>query len=128
MSILTGIADVAVSGLWRVGAIATLAGAAATSSYLGYEWLMAAHDRDAARASLAVDQKKTADLTSAIHDQNIAVAAMAAATADAVAKREAAEKAAASAVSASANRAAAVKASTAANCAGVLNEAWGAWK
>ena len=128
MSILTEVSDVAVSGLWKLGAIATLAGAAATSSYLGYEWFMAAHDRDVARADLRVAQDENKGLAAAIHDQNIAIAGYAAASADAVTKREAAEKASADTIAHGANKAAAVKASAATTCAGVLNEAWGTWK
>lgn len=128
MSILSEVSAVAVSGLWKLGAIVTVAGAAASSAYFGYEWFMAAHDRDAARADLLVEQKKAADLMSAIHDHNIAISGLAAATKDATDKRAAAEKASADAIARGANRAAAVKASTATNCAGVLNEAWGGWK
>ena len=48
MSILTEVSDVAVSGLWKLGAIATIAGAAASTAYLGYEWHAAASARDTA--------------------------------------------------------------------------------
>ena len=120
MSILSA----AVSGIWRVGAIAALVAAAGA----GGGWALAAHDRDVTRADLAKERKVSADLTSAIHDQNIAVAGLAAATAEAVARRAAAEKAAAGAIAASTSRASAVSASKAPDCAGVLNEAWEAWK
>lgn len=128
MSIVTEAADVAVNGLWKIGAIIVLVLALVVGVYLGYEWYMAAHDRDAARADLVIERKANADLTSAIHDQNMAVAAMAAKTADAETRRDAAEKAAAAAIARSTTRASAVSASTAANCTGVLNDAWGAWK
>lgn len=128
MSILSDVSDVAVSGLWKLGAIVTIAGAAASSAYLGYEWFMAAHDRDVARADLVKANAANTALTGAVHDLNIAVAGYAAATQDAVDKRAAAEKASADAIAYGANRAAAVKASTATNCAGVLNEARGVWK
>lgn len=128
MNILSDVSAVAVSGLWKLGAIVTMAGAAASTAYLGYEWFMAAHDRDLARGALAVEQKKTSDLTGAIHDQNVAIAGLAAKTQEAVDKRDAAERAAADAIARGVNRAATVKASTASNCAGVLNEAWGTWK
>lgn len=94
----------------------------------GGGWWLAAHDRNVARTDLVAARKANDDLTSAIHDQNIAVAAMAAQTADAQMRRIAAERAAASALEHGATRAAAVKASTATDCAGLLNEAWKEWK
>jgi hypothetical protein len=79
MSILSTVGGVAVGGLWKVGAIAALAGGVMSSAYLGYEWHMAAHDRDVARADLVAEQGRNADLTVAIREQNRAVEAMGAA-------------------------------------------------
>ena len=120
MSILTA----AVAGARKVGAIAALLLAAGA----GGGWALAAHDRDVARADLVKERKVSADLAGAIHEQNIAVAGLAAATADAVTKRETAEKAAADAIKRAGSRASAVSASMAPDCAGVLNEAWEGWK
>lgn len=120
MSILSA----AVSGAWKVGAIAALLVAAGA----GAGWALAAHDRDVARADLRTAQDENKGLAGAIHDQNIAVAGLAAKTQEAVDKRVVAEKAAAAAIARGTSRAAAVSASSAPDCAGVLNEAWGAWK
>lgn len=124
MSIISTVGAAAVSGVWKVGAIAALVVAAGA----GGGWALAAHDLRGARADLAKVRAENGDLKSAIHDQNIAVAGLAAATADAVTRRAAAEKAAAGAIAASTARASAVSASAARDCAGVLNEAWEAWK
>ena len=48
MSILSGVVSAAVSGLWKIGAIAAVTGAAASSAYLGYQWHAAAGARDTA--------------------------------------------------------------------------------
>jgi hypothetical protein len=124
MSILTTVGATAVSGFWKLGAIAALVIAAG----FGGGWVLAAHDRNVARADLVKERKVSADLTAAVHEQNIAVAGLAAATADAVTRREAAQKAVAGAIARSTTRAAAVSTSTAQDCAGVLNEAWEGWK
>lgn len=124
MSVISTVGAVAVSGFWKLGAIAALLAAAAA----GGGWALAVHDRDVARADLVKERKVSADLTAAVHEQNIAVDGLAAATADAAKRREAAEKAAAGAVARSATRAAAVSTSAAPDCAGVLNEAWEGWK
>jgi hypothetical protein len=94
----------------------------------GGGWALAAHDLRGARADLAEARTENGELKSSIHEQNIAVAGLAAATADAVKRRETAEKAAAGAIVRSGTRAAAVSSSAAPDCAGVLNEAWERWK
>jgi hypothetical protein len=124
MSILSTISSMAVSGIWKVGAIATLVVAA--GAFGG--WALAAHDRNVARAQVEKLHTENGDLKAAMTEQNIAVGAMAASTAEAVRRREAAEKAAAGAIARAPARAAAVSASTAPDCAGVLNEAWEGWK
>jgi hypothetical protein len=124
MSILSTISSMAVSGIWKVGAIATLVVAAGA----GGGWALAAHERNVARAQVEKLHTENGDLKAAMKEQNIAVGAMAASTAEAVRRREAAEKAAAGAIARAPARAAAVSASTAPDCAGVLNEAWKGWK
>jgi hypothetical protein len=120
MSILSA----AVGGMWKVGAIAALLLAAGA----GGGWAIAAHDRNVVRADLAKAQDENKNLSSALRDQNIAVAGLAAATAEAERRRLAAEAAAKPAIAQSAARASAASASKAPDCAGVLNEAWEAWK
>ncbi|MDQ2821767.1 MAG: hypothetical protein M3Y65_15470 [Pseudomonadota bacterium] len=120
MSILTD----AVGGIWKVGAIAALVLAAGAAG----GWALAAHDGNVVRADLAAERKVTGELKTSIHDQNIAVAGLAAATAEAERRRLAAETAAKPAIAQAAARATAVYASTAPDCAGVLNEAWEGWK
>lgn len=117
MSILTTVGAAAVSGIWKVAAIAAMLIAAGA----GGGWAWSAHDL----------RKVTAEnvkMASTLHDQNIAIAALGAATAEANRKREAAEKAAMPAIAKAAVRVTAVTASAAPDCAGVLNEAWEAWK
>jgi len=124
MSILSTVGAAAVSGVWKAGAIAALVVAAGAGS----GWALAAHDLRGARADLTKVRAENDEMKSAIHEQNIAVAGLAAATADAVKRRDAAATAAAGAIARSAARASAVSASAAPDCAGVLNEAWGRWK
>lgn len=124
MSILNTVSAAAVSGIWKIGAIAALLLAAGA----GGGWALAAHDLDVARGDVEKLRTETGDLKAAINDQNIAMAGLAAATADAVTRRAAAEKAAASAIATSTARASAVSSSAARDCAGILNEAWEAWK
>lgn len=76
MSILTGVAAAAVSGFWKVGAIAALAAGAASSAYLGYQWHMAAHDRDTAMADMKAEKAAGDDLRASIREQNRAVDAL----------------------------------------------------
>jgi|GEM_PF-6592028 len=80
MSILTGITSVAVGGIWKVGAIAAVAGAVASSAYLGYEWHGAAAERDTAisersKAETARDKALTdnGELRAEIAGQNKSV-------------------------------------------------------
>lgn len=75
MSIL---GDVAVSGLWKVGAIASLAGAA----YLGYQWHEAASARDAVTTERNDALERVGNLTRSVELQNQAVQGMAVQTAD----------------------------------------------
>lgn len=124
MSIFTAVTSAAVSGIWKAGAIAALMLAAGA----GGGWALAAHDRNVARADLAAERKVTGELKAAIHDQNIAIGGLAAATAEAVTKRKEAEAAAKPAIAQSAARATAVSGSKEPDCVGVLNEAWEAWK
>lgn len=124
MSIFSTVGAVAVSGIWKVGAITTLV----LATVAGGGWALAAHDRNVARADVEKLRAENGDLKAAINEQNIAVGAMAASTAEAVRRREAAEKAAAGAIARAPVRAAAVSTSTAPDCAGVLNEAWEGWK
>ncbi len=50
MGILSNVKDMAVSGLWKFGALALLATMVASDAYLGYQWHSAAADRDTAVA------------------------------------------------------------------------------
>lgn len=109
---------------WKAGTIAALVLAAGA----GGGWAIAAHDRNVARADLVAERKVTGELKAAIHDQNIAIGGLAAATAEAVTKRKEAEAAAKPAIAQAATRATAVSVSKAPDCAGVLNEAWEGWK
>lgn len=77
MGILSGVADMAVSGLWKAGAIAALAAGVGASATLGYQWHMAAHDRDKAAADLVTERSVSADLSSKLREQNRAVDALA---------------------------------------------------
>lgn len=76
MTILTGIASVAVSGIWKVGAIAALAGGLLAIATLGYQWHMAAHDRDVAQGAIVTERAANADLRTSIREQNRAVESM----------------------------------------------------
>lgn len=95
MSALSSIAAAAVSGLWKVGAIAALAAGVASSGYLGYQWHMAAHDRDVAAAALTVEKAAGDDLRTSIREQNRAVEALSAMKTRADERRAAAEQLAA---------------------------------
>lgn len=76
MNILSTVGDVAVSGLWKFGAIAALAGGLVISAALGYQWHMSAHDRDVARADLVAERAANDDLRTSIREQNRAVETM----------------------------------------------------
>ena len=95
MSILSTVGAAAVSGIWKAGAIAALAVGAASSSYLGYQWHMAAHDRDTAVVERNDARDSNATLTASIREQNRAVEAMVAMKALADDRRAAAEQLAA---------------------------------
>jgi hypothetical protein len=76
MSIFSGVVDVAVGGIWKVAAIGLLAGMVASSAYLGYQWHMAAHDREQAKADLATERAANAELRAGITEQNMATDAL----------------------------------------------------
>lgn len=95
MSVLSTVSAAAVSGIWKAGAIAALAAGAASSGYLGFHWHIAAHDRDAAVAALAVEKSAGDDLRTSIREQNRAVESMGAMKALADERRAAAEQLAA---------------------------------
>lgn len=95
MSILSGIGDVVVSGFWKVGAIAALAGGVMASAALGYQWHMAAHDRDTARGELVTERAANVDLRTSIREQNRAVETMGKLKEAADTRAQAAEKLAA---------------------------------
>jgi hypothetical protein len=77
MSFLSGVTELAVSGIWKVAAIGLLVGMVASSAYLGYEWHMAAHDRDQARGELVAARAENTELRVGITAQNVAVDALA---------------------------------------------------
>jgi len=91
VSALDAIEDVAVNGLWKVGAVLLAGLLLLTAGGMGFEWWEAAHDRDLARADLATERQKSALLTSAIDTQNSAVDALTKAKADAQARGMAAQ-------------------------------------
>lgn len=91
MSILSTVGAAAVSGIWRVGAIAALATGVASSGYLGYQWHMAAHDRDIVKDDLKVEKAAGDDLRVSIREQNRAVEALGAQKTLADERRAAAE-------------------------------------
>lgn len=95
MSILTTAGAAVVSGFWKAGAIAALACGVLASAALGYQWHMAAHDRDGARAELAAEQAANVDLRTSIREQNRAVETMGAAKTAADARGKAAQQLAA---------------------------------
>lgn len=80
MSIITGITSVAVGGIWKVGAIAAVAIAVASSSYLGYKLHAVAGERETAiaersKAETARDKalSDNGELRAAIASQNKSV-------------------------------------------------------
>ena len=62
MKVLSTVGAAAVSGFWKLGAIAALGVTIAT----GAGWAMAARDRDVARADIVKERKVSADLTAAV--------------------------------------------------------------
>lgn len=84
------IKTVAAGGLWKIGAIAALAGMVASSAYLGYQWHSAAGARDAAieertKAETARDKalKDVGELQAHIASQNASILNLATLTAQA---------------------------------------------
>lgn len=95
MSVLSTVGAAAVSGFWKVGAIAVLAAGVASSGYLGLQWYTAAHDRDSVRTELDDARESVAALTASIREQNRAVDTLAAQKTLADERRAAAEQLAA---------------------------------
>nr|WP_229224820.1 hypothetical protein [Duganella violaceicalia] len=93
---MAGAAGGAVTGgLWKVGAIVLAVLLLTTAGGLGFEWWLAAHDRDIARADLKTERGVSAGLRVAIGTQNTAVLAQATLAREAEARGEAAQKLAA---------------------------------
>lgn len=90
MSVLGAVGSVAVSGLWKAGAIALAAGLVASSAYLGYQWHDAAAARDAVTLERNAALKENGRLAQALDTQNKAVDDMALLT---TARKELYEKA-----------------------------------
>ena len=82
-------------GLWKVGAIVLAVLLVVTTCGLGFEWWLAAHDRDVARIDLTAEQGVSAELRASISIQNSAVEAMQRATAQADERGRAAQQLAA---------------------------------
>ncbi|MBB5610447.1 MULTISPECIES: hypothetical protein [unclassified Janthinobacterium] len=80
MSALGALTSGAVSGIWRVAAIALAAVLLVVASSTGTGWWLAASDRDEARAALVVEQGASAALRTSIGEQNRAIDGMATAT------------------------------------------------
>ena len=97
MSAITALAGAAVSGIWKLAALALAAVLLVVSSATGTGWWIAAGDRDLARAALVVEQGVSAGLRASIAEQNLAVDGMARATLLAQQRGEAAQAAAAAA-------------------------------
>ncbi|MFC0134295.1 hypothetical protein CR105_27040 [Massilia eurypsychrophila] len=95
MSLLTNVTSAAVSGIWKAAAIGILVASVASSAYLGYNWHMAALDRDQARTELAVERTISAQYQLAIREQNRAVESLAKQKAEAEARGQAAQQIAA---------------------------------
>jgi predicted negative regulator of RcsB-dependent stress response len=78
VSALDAAEDVAVNGLWKVGAVLLAVLLLVTAGGMGFEWWEAAHDRDLARTDLKAEQTANSLLRSAVDTQNGAVDALAA--------------------------------------------------
>jgi hypothetical protein len=104
------------------GAVA-LAAAAATGAAVNGWRLDAVHQRE-----LATKRAEYDALADKVREQNRAVEVLGAAKVAADERRQVAEKFAASTIAHTKDRSATVAASTAPDCAGVMREAWGAWK
>lgn len=94
---MSALASSAVSGIWKAAAIVLAAVLLVVTGAAGTGWWLAAGDRDAARAALAVEQGVSAGLRASIAEQNLAVDGMARATLAAQQRGEAAQAAAAAA-------------------------------
>lgn len=82
MSIFTGLFSVATGSFWKIAAMVTLAGAATSSAYLGYQWHAAAGARDTAvfertKAEGARDKalSDNGELRASIANQNASILA-----------------------------------------------------
>ena len=95
MSALRTLAAGAVSGIWKAAAIVLAGALLVVASSIGTGWWLAAGDRDAARATLVLEQGVSAALRASINEQNRAVEGMAAATLAAQERGAAAQAAAA---------------------------------
>lgn len=73
MIIIKNLAEVAVSGIWKVAAIVLLLALVLTGAGLGGGWWLAARDRDAKQAELAAEREQSAKYRDAIAEQNRAV-------------------------------------------------------
>ncbi len=95
MSALGVLAAGALSGIWKVVAIALAAVLLVVASSTGAGWWLAASDRDTARAALVREQGASAALRASITEQNRAIDGMAKATLAAQERGAAAQAAAA---------------------------------
>lgn len=95
MSLLSTVTSAAVSGIWKVAAIGILVASAASSAYLGYNWHMAARERDEARVELTAERAISTQYQLAIREQNRAVEALAKQKSEAEARGQAAQQIAA---------------------------------
>lgn len=89
------LAGLAGGQLWKVATIALLALQLAVAGGMGFEWWLAAHDRDTAMADLGAERARADALQAGIREQNRAVEALAKAKADADARGAAAQQLAA---------------------------------
>ena len=80
MSALGTLAAGVVSGIWKAPAIILATALLLVASSTGTGWWLAAGDRDAARAALALEQGINAQLRISISEQNRAIDGMAKAT------------------------------------------------
>ena len=95
MSSLCKLAAGAVGGIWKAAAIALAAVLLVVAGATGTGWWLAAGDRDAARAALALEHGINAQLRISISEQNRAIDGMAKATLAAQERGAAAQAAAA---------------------------------
>jgi hypothetical protein len=96
LSDLAGAAGGAVTGgLWKVGAIVLAVLLMASSAGLGFEWWLAARDRDAAKTEATFERGRADDFQAAVREQNRALEALGKLTAAAEARGQAAQQLAA---------------------------------